>query len=96
MADPTFAVELGNVSMLLEKPITRDPKKLLPANKVLEIARSANDFAFTLFPHHFLCKVDPMQPENMQLLPVMISTIAYDWIAESENVSTDDYKAALF
>ena len=43
-----------------------------------------------------LDKVDPMHPDNMQLLPVMISIIAYDWIEVTKHISSEDYKAALF
>ena len=96
MADPVFAVELGNLSMWIEKPIFSDKKRLPSMQRTMQIAKEANDFAAEMFKNHFLSKVDPMLPENMQLLPVMISIIAYDWISEEAGVSSDDYKMALF
>ena len=49
MADPHFAIELGNLSMLLEKPPFRDIKELPTAEETIQIAELANKEAFDIF-----------------------------------------------
>lgn len=53
---------------------------------------ASNDFAFDLFKEQYMSQMaaDPM------LMPVLISSIAHDWVFKKHNYREEQFKSALF
>jgi hypothetical protein len=84
-------MQLFNLSVNMEKATSAAPAELTKA-KTVELVKASNDFAFDLFKKDYieLLMQDPM------MMPVIISSIAHDWVFIEHKYSEDQFKAALF
>lgn len=84
-------MELFNLGIKMEQPASKAPEDL-KEEKVVDLVKQSNDFAFELFKKEYL---EVMQKDPM-IMPVLISAIAHDWVFKNHKYSEDEFKAALF
>lgn len=84
-------MELFNLGIKMEQPASKSPSDL-SEEKVIELVKQSNDFAFDLFKREYL---EVMQKDPM-IMPVLISAIAHDWVYKNHKWTEDEFKAALF
>ena len=91
MNDPYVSMELYNMGISMEKPAGEAPASLDKA-RTITLVKESNTYAFDLFKKEYVGQMvgDPM------LMPVLISSIAHDWVKVNHNIDEDDFKAALF
>ena len=84
-------MELFNLGISMEKPNEEVPADL-SEEKTIELVKASNDYAFDLFKKEYISQLqgDPM------IMPVLISSIAHDWVKVNHGFSEDAFKAALF
>ena len=84
-------MELFNLGIAMEQPQCEPPEEL-DAESTENLVKEANDFAFDEFKKHFLQDMggDPM------LMPVLISSLAHDYVKVAYNLYEEEFKAAVF
>ena len=91
MQDQAMQMQLFNLSVGMEKSGGVAPPELTKA-KTVELVKASNDFAFDLFKKEF---IDQLMQDPM-MMPVIISSIAHDWVFTEHKYNEDQFKAALF
>ena len=81
--------------MVVEANFLKSSKKNISKDRVMDMVRQSNEFAFSIFSQHFLSLVAPMD-KDMQLVPVIISMIAHDWIKSEYELDSIDFKSTFF
>ena len=81
--------------MVVEANFLERSKKLRNKKDTMDFMFESTDWAFRLFEQHFLSLIAPMD-KDMQLVPVIISIIAHDWIKAKFDLDTIDYKSSFF
>lgn len=91
MNDPYVSMEIFNMGIGMEQPSCETPAALTK-EKTVELVKASNDFAFDKFKADYIGEMakDPM------IAPVLISSIAHDWVFINHGFSEEDFKAALF
>lgn len=91
MNDPYVSMEVFNMGIGMEQPNIDTPVELTK-EKTVELVKLSNDFAFEKFKADYIKEMatDPM------IAPVLISSIAHDWVFINHGFSEEDFKAALF
>jgi len=91
MQDPSVQMELFNLGMKMEQPGGKAPEDL-SKEVATKLVMESNDYAFDLFKKDFteVLSKDPM------IMPVLISSIAHDWVYKEHKWTEDQFKAALF
>lgn len=84
-------MQLMSLGIGMERPTAAVPAELTKA-KTIELVKSSNDFAFDLFKKEF---IDQLMKDPM-MMPVIISSIAHDWIFTEHKYPEEIFKAALF
>lgn len=84
-------MELFNLGIKMEQPAGKAPEDLAK-ERVIELVKESNDFAFDLFKKQYL---DQMMQDPM-MVPVLVSAIAHDWVSSNHNISEEHFKSALF
>lgn len=91
MNDPYISMELYNLGISMEQPVSEVPSDLT-MERTIELVKGSNDYAFDLFKREYSSQItqDPM------LMPVLISAIAHDWVKVNHGYAEDAFKSALF
>ena len=84
-------MELFSMGIGMEQPMAQSPENMT-ADTTKDLVIKSNDFAFDLFKKEYMEQVykDPM------MMPVLISSIAHDWVLKNHKLSEEEFKAALF
>ena len=91
MSSTEVSMEIYNQGIAAE-----DPKADLPDDltreKTIELVKSSNKFAFEEAKKDYVQSVafDPL------ILPILISSLAADWVYKEHNFTQDQFKSALF
>jgi len=92
MNDPYVSMELFNLGISMEQPAKSQPPEVLTSQKTIELVKASNDFAFQRFKDKYMDETlnDPM------IMPVLISSMAFDWVKLNHQISEEELKSALF
>lgn len=74
----------------MEQPIVEAPSALT-SQVMVDLVNKANDFAFGRFRDKYMELITVAD-----LMPVLISAIAADWVLMNHQWKEDEFKAALF
>jgi len=91
MNDPYVSMELFNLGIAMEQPVGATNANLNRELSV-DLVKLSNDYAFDKFKKDYIGEMakDPM------IAPVLISSIAHDWVFVNHGYSEEEFKAALF
>ena len=91
MNDPHVSMELFNLGVSMEAPLISPPTQLT-AETTVQLVIKSNEFAYGKFESTY---VDQTM-NNPQIIPILISTLAYDWVKTRHGFTEEEFKAALY
>lgn len=89
--DPSCQMEIFNIMLSWDKPTIEGPEELT-RELTVDLVKKANDQAFEVLKKEYMMTMiqDPM------IMPLLISSLAHDWVYANHKWTEEQFKASLF